>query len=99
MTWISPYRRPRLDRSARSVPDQGPREEGREELGNDHRYNKHHGGRFNTDEDQSLSPPPPRPQAFIHHIPRVPVSQRCRAPTNITKYSGESNPSLWLRGY
>jgi hypothetical protein len=27
------------------------------------------------------------------------VLQQYRVPTNIMKYSGESNPSLWLRNY
>jgi hypothetical protein len=69
------------------------------ELGISHRYNQRREGCFDHDEDQSLSPSRPGPQAFGRHILRAPVPQQTWAPTNITKYLGQSNPSLWVGDY
>jgi hypothetical protein len=68
-------------------------------LNIDCRYNQRHRERFDPDEGQSLSSPLLGPQAFGRHILRAPVPPQYRAPTNITKYSVEANPSLWLRDY
>lgn len=62
-------------------------------------YHPRRGGRFDVNEDRSPSPPPPGPQAFGRHILRAPFPQRYRAPTNMLKYSRESNPGLWLEDY
>jgi hypothetical protein len=83
-------------------------------LGNEHHHHDrrscfdekvrqgHHprrGGRYDSGEDRSPSPEPPGPQAFSRAIRRVPFSTRFRAPTTITKYSGETRPELWLADY
>jgi hypothetical protein len=83
-------------------------------LGNEHRhrdrrarldekmrrgYHPRRGGRYDSGEDRSPSPEPPGPQAFSQAIRRAPFSTRFRAPTTITKYSGETRPKLWLTNY
>jgi hypothetical protein len=83
-------------------------------LGNEHRrhdrrarldekvrrgYHPRPGGRYDSGEDRSPSPEPPGPQAFSRAIRRVSFPTRFRAPTTITKYSGETRPELWLVDY
>jgi hypothetical protein len=62
-------------------------------------YHPRHGGRYGSGEDRSPSPEPPGPQAFSRAIRRAPFLARFRAPTTITKYSGETRPELWLAEY
>ena len=64
-----------------------------------HGYHPHHGRRYDSGEDRSLSPDLPRPQAFGRHILNAVFSPLCRPPTSISKYSGETNPGLWLKDY
>ena len=42
---------------------------------------------------------PARAQAFDRHIVNAAFPPRYRPPTNIPKYSGETNPELWLKDY
>jgi hypothetical protein len=37
------------------------------------------------------------PQAFSQHILNVPFPSQYQLPTNILKYSEETNPKLWLK--
>jgi hypothetical protein len=62
-------------------------------------YHPRRGGRYDSDEDRSPSPEPLGPQAFSWAIRRAPFPTRFRAPTTITKYSGETRPELWLADY
>jgi hypothetical protein len=62
-------------------------------------YHPRRGGRYDSGEDRSPSPEPPGPQAFSRAIRRTPFPTRFRAPTTITKYSGETRPELWLAYY
>jgi hypothetical protein len=62
-------------------------------------YHPRHGGRYDSEEDQSPSPEPPGPQAFSRAIRRAPFPALFQAPTTITKYSGETRPELWLADY
>jgi hypothetical protein len=62
-------------------------------------YHPRRGGRYDSVEDRSPSPEPPGPQAFSRAIRRAPFLTRFRAPTTITKYSGETRPELWLANY
>jgi hypothetical protein len=62
-------------------------------------YHPRRGGRYDSREDRSPSPEPPGPQAFSRAIRRAPFLPRFRAPTTITKYSGETRPELWLADY
>jgi hypothetical protein len=83
-------------------------------LGNEHRrhdrrarlyekvcrgYHPRRGGRYDSGEDRSPSPEPPGLQAFSRAIRRAPFPTPFRAPTTITKYSGETRPELWLADY
>jgi hypothetical protein len=62
-------------------------------------YHPRRGGRYDSEEDRSPSPEPPGPQVFSLAIRRAPFPARFRAPTTITKYSGETRPELWLADY
>jgi hypothetical protein len=62
-------------------------------------YHPRRGGRYNSEEDRSPSPEPPGPRVFSRAIRRAPFPTRFRAPTTITKYSGETRPELWLANY
>ena len=62
-------------------------------------YHPHHGRRYDSGEDQSPSPGLSGPQAFGRHILNVAFPPRYRPPTNIPKYSRETNPELWLKDY
>jgi hypothetical protein len=62
-------------------------------------YHPRRGGRYDSGEDRSPSLEPPGPQAFSGAIRRAPFPTRFRAPTTITKYSGEMRPELWLVDY
>jgi hypothetical protein len=86
----------------------------RDHLGNEHHhldrrarleekvrrgYHPRRGGRCDNEEDRSPSPEPPGPRVFSRAIRRAPFPARFRAPTSITKYSGETRPELWLMDY
>jgi hypothetical protein len=62
-------------------------------------YHPRRGGRYDSEEDWSPSPEPPGPRVFSRAIRRVSFPTRFRAPTTITKYSGETKPELWLADY
>jgi hypothetical protein len=62
-------------------------------------YHPRRGGRYDSEEDRSPSPEPPGPRVFSRAIRRAPFLARFRAPTTITKYSGETRPELWLVDY
>jgi len=63
------------------------------------RYRPHRGGRYDPDHDRSTSPEPPGPRVFSEAIRRAKFPARFRQPANLTKYSGETNPELWLVDY
>ena len=67
--------------------------------GASHGYHPRRGGRYNSGEDQSLSPCLLGPQALARHILNTVFPPLYRPPTNIPKYSGEMNPGLWLEDY
>ena len=62
-------------------------------------YHPHRGERYDSGEDRSLSPNLPGPQAFSRHILNATFPPWYRPPTNISKYSEETNPELWLEDY
>jgi hypothetical protein len=62
-------------------------------------YHPRRGGRYDSGEDRSPSPEPPGPQAFSRAIRRASFLTWFRAPTTVTKYSGETRPELWLADY
>jgi hypothetical protein len=86
----------------------------RDRLGNEHHhldrrtcldekvhrgYHPRRGGCYDSEEDHSPSLEPPGPRVFSRAIRRAPFPARFRAPTTITKYSGEMRPELWLADY
>jgi hypothetical protein len=62
-------------------------------------YHPRRGGRYDSEEDRSPSPEPLGPRVFSRAIRWAPFPARFRAPTTITKYSGETRPELWLADY
>jgi hypothetical protein len=62
-------------------------------------YHPRRGGRYDGEEDRSPSPEPPGPRVFSRAIRWASFPARFRAPTTITKYSGETRPELWLADY
>jgi hypothetical protein len=62
-------------------------------------YHPRRGGRYDSEEDRSPSPEPPGLWVFSRAIRRAPFPARFRAPTTITKYSGETRTELWLADY
>jgi hypothetical protein len=62
-------------------------------------YHPRRGGRYDSEEDQSPSPEQPGPRVFSRAIRRAPFPSQFRAPTTITKYSGETRSELWLADY
>jgi hypothetical protein len=62
-------------------------------------YHPRRGGRYDSEEDRSPSPEPPGPRVFSRAIRRASFPAQFRAPTTITKYSGETRPELWLADY
>ena len=62
-------------------------------------YHPHQGGCYDSGEDRSSSTGLPGPQAFGGHILNAVFPPQYRPPTNILKYSRETNPKLWLEDY
>ena len=62
-------------------------------------YHPHCGGCYDSGKDQSPSPDLPGLEAFGQHILNATFPPRYRPPTNIPKYSRETNPRLWLKDY
>ena len=51
------------------------------------------------DRDQSLSLDPAGPSAFSKAIHGAPFPQHFRPPANVVKYTGDTNPGVWLEDY
>ena len=62
-------------------------------------YRVHRGGRYDSGEDRSPSPGPPGPRVFSKAIRSARFPARFRQPANLSKYSDETNPELWLADY
>jgi hypothetical protein len=62
-------------------------------------YHPRRGGRYDSDEDRSLTPEPPGTRVFSREICTATFSQRFRQPTTIIKYNGETDPRVWLNDY
>ena len=84
---------------ARSTIDARRRAYNDSREGARHGYHPRRGRRYDSGEDRSPSPGLPGPQAFSRHILNAAFPPRYRPPTNIPKYSGETNPELWLKDY
>ena len=62
-------------------------------------YHPRRGRRYDSGEDQSPSPDLLGSQAVGQYILNAVFPPWYRPPTNIPKYSGETNPRLWLEDY
>ena len=62
-------------------------------------YHPHQGDRYDSGEDHSPSPGPPGPRVFSKAIRGAHFLAQFRQPANLSKYSGETNPELWLADY
>ena len=66
---------------------------------NGKKYNPRCGGRFDPEYDRGVSPEPPGTRVFSREIRTAPFSPRFRQPTTLVKYTGETDPALWLNDY
>jgi hypothetical protein len=62
-------------------------------------YHPRRGGRCDSREDRSPTPEPPGTRVFSREICTVSFPQRFRQPTSIDKYTGETDPRVWLNDY
>jgi hypothetical protein len=60
--------------------------------------NQHRDG-HNDQERCSLSPEGPRPNAFGNNVCDACFPKSFRAPNNIVKYDGKTNPNVWVEDY
>jgi hypothetical protein len=80
------------DLDARIIPDACRHQK---EDGSARGYHPRRGRQYDSEEDRSPSPEPPSPRVFSEAIRRA----RFHQPANIIKYSGETNPDMWLADY
>jgi hypothetical protein len=64
-----------------------------------HGYSTHHGGWYDSWEDKSPTLEPPGTRVFGRAIRVAPILPRFRQPTTVSKYSGETDPQVWLNDY
>jgi hypothetical protein len=62
-------------------------------------YHPQRGGRYDSREDHSPTPEPPGTHVFSREIRTASLPQRFRHPTSIEKYTGETDPRVWLNDY
>ena len=66
---------------------------------NNRKYTPRQGGRFDPEHDRGESPEPPGTRVFSREIRTAPFPPRFRQPTTLVKYSGETDPAVWLNDY
>jgi hypothetical protein len=62
-------------------------------------YHPRRGGCCDSREDRSPTPEPPGNRVFSREICTTSFPQRFRQPTSIDKYTGETDPRVWLNDY
>jgi hypothetical protein len=62
-------------------------------------YHPCRGGCYDSREDRSPTPEPPGTRVFSREIRTTSFPQRFRQPTSIDKYTGETDPRVWLNDY
>jgi hypothetical protein len=62
-------------------------------------YHSRRGGRYDSREDRSQTPEPPGTCVFSREIRTASFPQRFHQPTSIDKYTGETDPCVWLNDY
>ena len=66
---------------------------------NGRKYTPRRGGRFDPEHDRGESLEPPGTRVFSREIRTAPFPPRFRQPTTLVKYSGETDPVVWLNDY
>ena len=66
---------------------------------NGKKYNPRRGGRIDPEHDRGVSPEPLGTRVFSREIRTAPFASRFRQPTTLVKYTGETDPALWLNDY
>jgi hypothetical protein len=62
-------------------------------------YHPRWGGFYDSREVRSPTPEPPGTRVFSREIRTTSFPQRFRQPTSIDKYTGETDPRVWLKDY
>jgi hypothetical protein len=62
-------------------------------------YHSRRGGRYDSREDRFPTPEPPGTRVFSREVRTTSFPQRFCQPTSIDKYTGETNPHVWLNDY
>jgi hypothetical protein len=62
-------------------------------------YHPRRGGRYDSREDRSPTSEPPGTRVFILEICTASFPQRFRQSTSIHKYTGETDPRVWIKDY
>jgi hypothetical protein len=62
-------------------------------------YHPRRGGHYDSCEDRSPTSEPPGTRVFSREIRTASFPQRFRQPTSIEKYTGDTNPRVWLNDY
>jgi hypothetical protein len=62
-------------------------------------YHPRWGGLYDSREDRPPTPEPPGTRVFSREIRTASFPQRFRQPTSIVKYTGETDPCVWLNDY
>jgi hypothetical protein len=62
-------------------------------------YHPQRGGRYDGREDCLPTPEPPGTRVFSREIRTASFPQRFHQPTSIDKYTGETDPRVWLNDY
>jgi hypothetical protein len=62
-------------------------------------YHPRRGGRYDSREDRSPTPEPLGTRVFSREIRTASFPQHFRQPTSINKYTGETDPCVWLNDY
>src|SRR6185312_16335268 len=66
---------------------------------NGRKYTARRGGRFDPEHDRGESLEPPGTRVFSQEIRTASFPPRFRQPTTLVKYSGETDPTVWLNDY
>ena len=66
---------------------------------NGRRYTPRRGGRFDPEHDRGESPEPPGTRVFSREIRTASFPPRFQQPNTLVKYSGETDPAVWLNDY
>ena len=66
---------------------------------NGKKYTPRRGVRFDPEHNRGMSLEPPGTRVFSQEIRTAPFPPHFRQPTTLVKYSGETDPAVWLNDY